>query len=293
MTIHAFLDILKATTDPNDQEVNVMKRTERIGALIRILSESPSKPYSLQYFCDLFGCAKSSISEDIHTASQALKNTGTGYLETIPGAKGGVKYIPDISDEEVDFLLKEFCKRIKDTSRLLGGNFIYTSDIFYDHGIVSKLSRVFARKFKDCGANYVATLETKGIPLAYNVAHLLNLPLIVIRREARISEGSTVSINYFSGSYDRLQKMSMSKRSIKPDSKVLIIDDFMRGGGSVTGISEMVGEFGCEVVGIGIAIVAKEPEQKKISDYSGLIYLGEVSSEKKVIEAFPNLELFK
>ncbi|MBR6473514.1 MAG: pur operon repressor [Firmicutes bacterium] len=269
-----------------------MKRTERIGALIRILSECPSKPYSLQYFCDLFGCAKSSISEDIQTASHALKETGTGYLETIPGAKGGVKFVPDISNEDVLALQQEFCERLRDTSRLLGGNFVYTSDIFYDHGIVSRLSKVFARKFRNCGANYVATVETKGIPLAYNVAHLLNLPLIVIRREARISEGSTVSINYFSGSYDRLQKMSMSKRAIKADSKVLIIDDFMRGGGSVTGIKEMIGEFGGKVVGIGIAIVAKEPEKKKVSDYSGLIYLGEVSSEKKIIEAIPNTELF-
>ena len=130
-----------------------MKRTERIGALIRILSESPSRPYSLQYFCDLFGCAKSSISEDIQTASKALAVTGTGYLETIPGARGGVRFVPDISDEEVLSLQQEFCDRIKDPSRLLGGNFVYTSDIFYDHSIVSRLSRVFARKFRNCGAN--------------------------------------------------------------------------------------------------------------------------------------------
>ena len=42
-----------------------MKRTERVGAMIQILTGSPSKTYSLQYFCDLFGAAKSSVSEDI------------------------------------------------------------------------------------------------------------------------------------------------------------------------------------------------------------------------------------
>ena len=35
-----------------------MKRTERVGAMIQILTGSPSKTYSLQYFCDLFGAAK-------------------------------------------------------------------------------------------------------------------------------------------------------------------------------------------------------------------------------------------
>ena len=269
-----------------------MKRTERIGALIRILTENPSKPYALNYFSELFGCAKSSVSEDIHAASQAIAFTGTGYLETIPGARGGVKYVPDISDEEVLKLQDEFCERLRDTSRLLGGNFVYTSDIFYDHYMVSRLARVFARKFRNCGAEYVATVETKGIPLAYNVSHLLNIPLVVIRREARISEGSTVSINYFSGSYDRLQKMSMSKRAIRSGAKVLIIDDFMRGGGSVTGITEMIGEFGGEVVGVGIAIVASEPAVKKVEKYSSVIDLGKVSSEERIIEAAPNRSLF-
>ena len=86
--------------------------------------------------------------------------------------------------------------------------------------------------------------------------------------------------------------MSMSKRAIRSGSKVLIIDDFMRGGGSVTGISEMIGEFGGSVVGVGIAIVANEPETKKVDDYSSVINLGRVSSEEKIIEAEPNRSLF-
>jgi purine operon repressor len=158
---------------------------------------------------------------------------------------------------------------------------------------MGKLSRVFARIFRDCGADYVATVETKGIPLAYNVAWLLNLPLVIVRREANISEGSTISINYISGSYDRLQKMSMSKRSVKNGSKVLVIDDFMRGGGSVTGIAEMMNEFDSKIVGVGIAIVSTEPEKKKVSGYVNFVDLGTVDPENKVIEAYPNLDLFK
>lgn len=46
----------------------------------------------------------------------------------------------------------------------------------------------------------------------------------------------------------------MSKRAIAPGAKVLIIDDFMRGGGSIVGISEMIGEFSGTVVGVGVAI---------------------------------------
>lgn len=269
-----------------------MKRTERVGSIIRILTQNPNRLFTLSYFCELFDCAKSSISEDIQSASKAIEFIGNGYLETVPGAKGGVRYIPDISDEKIKELQFDFCNKLSDNSRLLGGNFLYTSDLFYDHSLMERMALVFARKFRNCGAEYVATVETKGIPLAYSVAQLLNLPLVVLRREARISEGSTVSINYFSGSSDRLQKMSMSKRAIRQNAKVLIIDDFMRGGGSIIGISEMIREFNATVCGVGVAISVKTPVKKKIEDYTCIVYLGEVSSETKTIEVFPNESIF-
>ena len=42
-----------------------MKRVQRVGALMEILSSSPNKTFSLSEFCSLFHAAKSSISEDI------------------------------------------------------------------------------------------------------------------------------------------------------------------------------------------------------------------------------------
>lgn len=269
-----------------------MKRTQRVGAIIKTLTNTPGKLYSLQYFCDQYNVAKSSVSEDINMADLAVRATGTGYIETTSGAKGGVKYIPDISDEELHKLQDEFCHRIKDSSRILGGGFLYTSDIMFDSQLVSKLASVFVKKFKDRGANYVATVETKGIPLASMVAYQLNLPLVIIRREAKVSEGSTVSINYFSGSYDRVQKMSISKRAVVPGSKAIIVDDFMRGGGSTRGICDILAEFDVEIVGVGIAIASALPEKKKISDYTAIVYLGDVDEENKEIEVSPNCQIF-
>ena len=107
-----------------------MKRTERVGAMIQILTGSPNKPYSLQYFCDLFNAAKSSISEDIKAANAALSFTDQGQLETGMGARGGVKFVPSISDNALKILQREFCEKLSDPSRMLGGNFLYTSDIF-------------------------------------------------------------------------------------------------------------------------------------------------------------------
>lgn len=86
--------------------------------------------------------------------------------------------------------------------------------------------------------------------------------------------------------------MSMSKRAIRPGAKVIVIDDFMRGGGSVTGISEMINEFGGSVVGVGVAISSKEPVKKRVSEYTAIVYLGNVDESSKMIDVSPNTDIF-
>ena len=269
-----------------------MKRTERVGAIIKTLSDHPNKLYSLGHFCDLFDAAKSSVSEDIQSAKQILESLDLGQIETTAGAGGGVRLIPYISDQEAEKLMVHICDKLKDKNRILGNGFLYTSDLMFDSAIVKGAGEIFARRFIDLGADYVVTIETKGIPVALMTAHMLNLPLVVIRRESKISEGSTVSINYFSGSAERIQKMSISKRAVTPGTKAIIIDDFMRAGGSVKGISETLAEFDIEVVGTGVVIAATEPEKKKIHDFFPLIYLGSVDENEKTIEVFPNSLIF-
>ncbi len=50
-----------------------MKRSQRVGAICQILTESPGKIFSLNYFCEKFSAAKSSISEDISAAKEAVR----------------------------------------------------------------------------------------------------------------------------------------------------------------------------------------------------------------------------
>ena len=269
-----------------------MKRSHRVGAICQILAESPNRVFNLKYFCDMFSAAKSSISEDIAAAGAAVGATGYGYIETMPGASGGVRYVPDISPSKAREVQENLCCLLREENRILGGGFLYTSDIMYNPAIVKGMAGIFAGRFRSAGADYIATIETKGIPVAFMTAHLLNIPVIVVRRETKISEGATVSINYFPGSSERLQKMSISKRAAAPGSKALIIDDFMRGGGSVKGISEILSEVDIQVAGIGVAIANIEPRVKKVKDYFPIVYLGTVDEDRKTVEVTSNFQIF-
>ena len=268
-----------------------MKKTQRACIITHILTEHPNQDFSLGTFAEEFGCAKSSISDDIKLVREAIDASGLGYLETTSGAKGGVRYVPYMSKRAAAKALEDLKKAFEEPSRMLGSGFVYTSDIMFDSRIIRGAAQAFAKRFAAVDADMVVTVETKGIGVALFTAQLLNLPLAVIRRESKVSEGSSININYFSGSADRLQQMSISKRGIPHGSRVLIIDDFMRGGGSILGILSMLKEFDASCVGIGVVVVAGGRDNKKVSDYVPLLILDDTNKEKPVVEI--NLDLLK
>lgn len=270
-----------------------MKRSERTSAIIKILSDAPGKVFGLQYFCDRFNIARSTVSEDIAIVRKGIESNGLGRIATVSGPGGGVKYIPYIDSQETLFVQEKLCSALANSDRFLGGGFLYTSDIMFNPAFAEKLARIFACLFSDRQADYVVTIETKGIPLAFMTAKLLNLPTVVVRREPRISEGPTISINYFSAAAEKMQKMSISKKAVRPGSKAIIIDDFMRAGGSIKGICELLSELDVEVIGTGVAIASTAPKTKKIADYQPLVYLNAVDENKGIIDASPNFQIFK
>lgn len=266
-----------------------MKRIERTGMIIRVLTENPNKLFSLNHFTSLFDAAKSTVSEDIAICRKIVAEMGDGEIITVAGAAGGVKYVPRLSDKTVrDFQMK-LAERLNEPGRVLTGGFLFTSDIMFDPHVTKYAGRIFATRFQDLNADYIVTIETKGIALAVMTAEALNLPLVVMRREGKISEGSTLSINYISGSTDRIQKMSVSKKSMHPGTKAIIIDDFMKGGGSASGMAEMLAELEVETVGIGVLIATREPAKKRVGNYYPVLYLDNDPGDRHIIIS-PNEE---
>lgn len=263
-------------------------RKERVAALIKILADNPNKIYSLGYFSEVFLAARSTLSEDITIAKKVIESLDEGYIETIPGAAGGVRYIPGISREDEGRLVEQLCNMLKSSDRIIPGGFIYMNDIIYSPDIASKIGIIFAMKFKDKAPDYVLTVETKGIPIAMMTAKALNVPLIIIRRDSRVTEGSTVSINYISGSSKRIQTMSLSKRSVKKGSKCIFVDDFMKAGGTANGIIDLMKEFECNVVGIGVLVESSTINKRLVENYISIMKLESVDEESGQIRIIPS-----
>ena len=125
----------------------------------------------------------------------------------------------------------------------------------------------------------VLTMETKGIPIALMTARALGVPLVIARRDSRAYEGSAVKINYVSGG-DRIETMALARRAVRAGQRALIIDDFMKGGGTLQGMVDMMREFQADVVGVGVMIATRLPEQKLVEGARSLLVLDHFDKER-------------
>lgn len=259
-----------------------LSRNSRLVAITKILMEKPNKIIGLNKFSELFDAAKSTISEDIVIVREVLENLEMGKVETISGAAGGIKFTPYIGKQKGKEFASNLCEMLKDKKRLIAGNFIYMTDLIYNPQVIGEAGVILSSCFKNKNIDYVITVQTKGIPLAYEVAKNLGVQLVIARRETQVTEGPTVTINYVSGTSGRLQQMSLSKKSMRAGSRSIFIDDFMKGGGTAQGIKELLMEFDSELVGIGVLVDNKNVESKLIKDYVSIVELNSVSKEGEI-----------
>ena len=264
-----------------------MKRSERLVDMVKYLLARPHTLIALPFFADRYGAAKSSISEDLAILRQTLANDQNGILETVAGAAGGVRYIPFVGKKEATNYLHDLADRIEDPDRILPGNFVYLSDILGSPQDLQQIGQLIATKYAYSNVDYVMTIETKGIAIAQAVSRFLNVPFVMVRRRPKITEGSTISVNYVASSSERVEKMELAKRLLPEGSNVLIVDDFMKGGGTLTGMEELVKEFKGTVAGMCVLCETKYASQKVVDDYQSLIKITEVDRTKKLIKVRP------
>ena len=264
------------------EKMEKLSRNNRVVIITKILVENPNKVIGLNRFSELLNAAKSTISEDIVIVREVLDKLDMGKVETISGAAGGIKFIPQMGVSAKEEFANELCDALMEEGRIVPGNFIYLTDIMYNPQIISKAGVILASYFKSMDVDYVVTVETKGIPLAYEVAKSLGIELVIIRRENKVTEGPTVSINYLSGTSGRIQQMSLAKKSMKPSSRCVFIDDFLRGGGTAQGITDLLKEFDSELVGTGVLVDNIGVVNKRVTDYVSIIDIEYISEDGKI-----------
>ncbi|MGT2800099.1 pur operon repressor [Streptococcus marmotae] len=260
-----------------------LRRSERMVVISHYLINHPYELTSLNMFAEKYSSAKSSISEDIAIIKKAFEESAIGHIETITGASGGVIFTPSISEEESLTIAEELRGQMAESSRILPGGYIYSSDLLSTPHILKNVGRIIANSFKDEQIDAVMTVATKGVPLANAVANVLNVPFVIVRRDLKITEGSTVSVNYVSGSSDRIEKMFLSKRSLKAGSRVLIVDDFLKNGGTINGMISLLSEFDSSLAGVAV-FAENQKGARNVANYKSLLAVTNIDVKENKVD---------
>jgi len=243
------------------------QRYQRLVWLTGHLTTHPDQQLSLTELSRKFGVAKSTLSDDLLMVKTAMDETRLGTVDTQVGSQGGVVFSPQLDGEAVEKTLEFWLHALSEPDRRTPEGFLYMTDLLFDPKRIDPMGQLLAENFRHMAVDGVATVETKGIPLAMATAERLGVGVMLLRRDSRLSDGSALSLNYLSGSSHRIQSMSLSRRMPARGARLIFVDDFMKAGGTARAAQDLLTEFDARVIGVGVLISTREPEHKLIEDY--------------------------
>lgn len=149
-------------------------------------------------------------------------------------------------------------------------------DSFLTHQVDSELmfevAQVFADKFPN--VNKVLTIESSGIAPAILTAKLLKVPMVFARKHKSLTLNSElITTKVFSFTKQTESTVSISKKFLKQDDNVLIIDDFLANGEAAKGLISICKQVNANVEGVGIVIEKSfQPGRKLLEDMGVFVF---------------------
>ena len=133
-------------------------------------------------------------------------------------------------------------------------------DNFLNHQIdvafLNEIGSEFARLFGNKKINKIMTIEASGIGIATIVAqHFDNVPVLFAKKAKSANIGDDLYTSVVkSYTYGKDYTITVSKKFLSADDRVLILDDFMAMGSAMNGLIDIINQSGASIEGIGICI---------------------------------------
>ncbi len=157
--------------------------------------------------------------------------------------------------------MKALVERIRQEGEHVGGGIVKV-DGFLNHQVDAELTHAMGeelvRRFCARGvsdATKVVSAEVSGIPVALAVARILGIPMIYARKHR---SSVMTDVYYFAQAHSRTKDeqthLMISKKYLKPEDRVIVIDDFLATGSTITALGTLIVESGASLCAIGCVI---------------------------------------
>lgn len=132
-------------------------------------------------------------------------------------------------------------------------------DSFLNHQmdirLFCEIGKEFKRRFSDTQITKILTIEASGIGIACIAAMYFDVPVVFAKKtQTKNIAGDVYSTKVQSFTHGRIYDIIVSKDFLKPDDKVLVIDDFLANGCALIGLAELIEKSGATFAGAGIVV---------------------------------------
>ena len=154
--------------------------------------------------------------------------------------------------------MQELNEKIKQFGTVLPGNVLKVDaflNLQVDPELMLHVGQEFARLFAGEGITKIWTVESSGIAPAVMTGLAMQLPVLFARTHKSLPLNNNMYVaDVYSYTKKTTNRISISKKYVAPDDKVLMIDDFLANGQAVEGMLEIADQAGIQVAGAGIVI---------------------------------------
>ncbi len=132
-------------------------------------------------------------------------------------------------------------------------------DSFLNHQmdpmLMEEIGREFKRRFSHKQVTKVLTIEASGIAIACFVAREFGVPMVFAKKSKSINiDGDMYVAEVESFTHKNKNQVIVSKKFLRENDHVLIIDDFLANGCALQGLISIAESAGATVEGLGIVI---------------------------------------
>ncbi len=188
--------------------------------------------------------------------------------------------------------MEELISRIQKDGNVLGAG-VLKVDSFVTHQVdpelMEKIGQTFAEVFADSGITKVVTIEASGIAPALYAAQTLGVPMIFARKAKSLTmDEELLTSSVYSFTKQVTSTISISRKFLTKEDKVLIVDDFLANGQAAKGLIELCQQAGAHVEGVGIVIEKSFQDGRQLLEEMGIkvVSLARIASLENGAVAF-------
>ncbi len=149
-------------------------------------------------------------------------------------------------------------KNVLESKNAVINNNIIRVDSFLNQNVsISLLQEIcndFYNNFKSLEIDKIVTIETGGIAPATLLCSLLNVDLLILKKELPQFIDNYYNTEVKSFTKNKIYNLSCSKENIKSNENILFIDDFLANGQAVLGVKNIINQANAHLVGTGFII---------------------------------------